>query len=116
MNYELKLKHTLFVCQSCHRSSEDRPKDQPADGDRLLEQLNTLGTEHIKSNKFQSQPVGYLWPCDKPCATAFSAPHKPTYLFTRLPPIRPLPPFCNLAIAISNDLIMIEICFVIECY
>jgi predicted metal-binding protein len=35
-------KHILFVCQSCHHSSGERPKDQPADGDRLLEQLNTL--------------------------------------------------------------------------
>jgi hypothetical protein len=38
-------KHILFVCQSCHHSSEERPKDQPADGDRLLEQLNRLGAE-----------------------------------------------------------------------
>ncbi|QYO68272.1 DUF1636 family protein [Leptolyngbya sp. 7M] len=78
-------KHTLFICQSCHHSSEDRPNHQPADGTRLLEQLNTLGTEHIQSNEFEIQPVGCLWTCDKPCAVAFSAPHKPTYLFTTLP-------------------------------
>jgi len=76
-------KHILFVCKSCHRSSEERPNDQPADGTRLLEQLNTLPTD--QSNGFEIQPVGCLWTCDKPCAVAFSAPHKPTYLFTTLP-------------------------------
>ncbi len=39
MNLNPMPKHTLFVCQSCH-SSEDRPKDQPADGARLLEQCD----------------------------------------------------------------------------
>jgi predicted metal-binding protein len=76
-------KHTLFVCQSCDRSSDDRPKHQSADGDRLLEQLNSLCAE--QSNEFEIQPVGCLWTCDKPCAVAFSALHKPTYLFTKLP-------------------------------
>ncbi|XPM58232.2 MAG: DUF1636 family protein [Leptolyngbya sp. IPPAS B-1204] len=78
-------KHTLFICQSCHHSSEERPENQPADGTRLLEQLNTLGAEHIQSSEFEIQPVGCLWTCDKPCAVAFSAPHKSTYLFTTLP-------------------------------
>ena len=76
-------KPTLFVCQSCHRSSEERPKDQPADGTRLLEQLNTLSTGQL--NEFEIQPVSCLWTCDKSCAAALSAPHKPTYLFTNLP-------------------------------
>jgi len=77
------LKHTLFVCQSCHRSSEERSKDQPADGTRLLKHLSTLSTG--QPNEFEIQPVGCLWICDKPCAVAFSTPHKPTYLFTNLP-------------------------------
>ncbi|MBF2050500.1 MAG: DUF1636 domain-containing protein [Elainella sp. C42_A2020_010] len=77
-------KHTLLVCQSCH-SSEERPDHQPTDGKRLLEQLNTLSTEPLQSDEFVVQPVACLWTCDKPCAVAFSAPHKPTYLFTNLP-------------------------------
>jgi predicted metal-binding protein len=77
-------KHVLFVCQSCRHSSEKRPEDQPADGTRLLEQLNTLGTEHIQSNEFEIQPVGCLWTCDRPCTVAFSALNKPTYLLTAL--------------------------------
>jgi predicted metal-binding protein len=77
-------KPTLFVCQSCH-SSEERPEDQPADGARLLQQLNALCTKQRQSEELEIQPVGCLWTCDKPCAVAFSAPHKPTYLFTNLP-------------------------------
>jgi predicted metal-binding protein len=60
-------KHTLFICQTCHHSSKERPEDQPADGARLLKQLNTLGAKHIQSNEFEIQPVGCLWTCDKPC-------------------------------------------------
>jgi predicted metal-binding protein len=77
-------KHTLFVCQSCH-SSEERPEHQPADGKRLLEQLNTLSTEQLQSDEFGIQPVACLWTCGQPCAVAFSTPRKPTYLFTNLP-------------------------------
>jgi predicted metal-binding protein len=77
-------KHTLFVCKSCHRSSEDRPKDQPTDGERLLTQLHTICADQLQVNNFQIQPIGCLWTCDKPCAVAVSAPTKPTYLFTTL--------------------------------
>lgn len=78
-------KRTLFVCQSCHRSSEKKPENQPANGTLLLEQLNTLAAEQLQSDNLEIQFVGCLWTCDKPCAVAFSAPHKPTYLFTNLP-------------------------------
>lgn len=78
-------KHTLFVCQSCHHSPEERREHQPADGTRLLEQLNTLCTEQLQSGDFEIQSVECLWTCDRPCAVAFSAPHKPTYLFTSVP-------------------------------
>jgi predicted metal-binding protein len=75
------LKHTLFVCQSCHHSSEEHPKDQPTDGDCLLEQLKILHTKQPQSADFEIQPTGCLWTCEKPCADAFSAPHKPSSLF-----------------------------------
>jgi predicted metal-binding protein len=78
-------KHILFVCQSCHHSSAERPKHQPADGTQLLEQLNTLDAEQLQSDNFEIQSVGCLWTCNHPCTVAFSAPHKPTYLFTGLP-------------------------------
>ncbi|MGF1567517.1 MAG: DUF1636 family protein [Nodosilinea sp.] len=75
---------TLFVCQSCH-SSEERPDDQPADGAQLLEQLHTLQTGQEHPANLTIQAVECLWTCDKPCAVALSAPHKPTYVFTGLP-------------------------------
>lgn len=75
---------TLFVCQSCH-NSEDRSSDHPADGTRLLEQLHTQCANSPQPDGLAFQSVGCLWTCDKPCTVAFSAPHKPTYLFTKLP-------------------------------
>lgn len=78
-------KHTLFICQSCHHCAEERPADQPTEGTCLLKQLNVLGTEQALSHEFEIQPVGCLWTCDKPCAVAFSASDKPTYLFTNIP-------------------------------
>jgi predicted metal-binding protein len=79
-------KHTLFICKSCHCSSEEQPEDQSTDGTRLLEQLNTASTEQLR--ELEIQLVECLWACSKPhvaCVAAFSAPHKPTYLFTNLP-------------------------------
>ncbi|WP_186227616.1 hypothetical protein [[Scytonema hofmanni] UTEX B 1581] len=35
-------KHTLFVCKSYHRSSEERPKNQTADDTILLDKTNSL--------------------------------------------------------------------------
>ncbi|MBW4485551.1 MAG: DUF1636 domain-containing protein [Tildeniella torsiva UHER 1998/13D] len=78
-------KHTLFVCKSCHCSTDKRPEHQPADGALLLEQLSTLGADQVQSDCLEVQAVGCLWTCGEPCAVAFSAPHKPTYLFTALP-------------------------------
>jgi len=77
------IKTTLFVCQSCH-NSEDRPSHQPTDGTCLLDLLHTQCGESSPLNNLVVQPVSCLWTCDKPCTVAFSAPHKPTYLFTKL--------------------------------
>jgi predicted metal-binding protein len=79
------LKHILFVCQSCHHSSEEQSEHQPADGAQLLAQLHTLSDKLFPSEEFAIHPAGCLWTCDKPCAFPFSAPDKPTYLFTTLP-------------------------------
>jgi predicted metal-binding protein len=37
-------KTTLFICKSCHYS-EERPKDQPADGAVLLDRISILAIE-----------------------------------------------------------------------
>jgi predicted metal-binding protein len=76
--------HTLFICKSCHLS-EARPEEQPTDGTRLLDRLNQLNADRSHSTELEIPPVDCLWTCDRPYAIAFSAPHKPTYLFTNLP-------------------------------
>lgn len=75
----------LLVCKSCNRSSEELPENQVADGTRLIEQLNALSAEQPQCKDLRIQPVGCLWTCSSPCAVAFSAPGKPTYLFTNVP-------------------------------
>ncbi|NJL55983.1 DUF1636 family protein [bacterium] len=53
-------KYTLCAYQSCHHSSEVHPKDQPTDGNCLLQQLNTLRTKQQQPEDFEVQPVGCL--------------------------------------------------------
>ncbi|NJK51704.1 MAG: DUF1636 domain-containing protein [Leptolyngbyaceae cyanobacterium SU_3_3] len=73
---------TLFICQSCCLS-EDHPEGQPADGAVLLEQIKVHQAE--SSSEIRVQPVACLWACGSPCVVAFTAPNKPTYLFSKLP-------------------------------
>lgn len=60
--------------------SEERSEGQPADAAVLLEQVKT----QIHSNEIHVQPVACLWDCDRACVVAFSAPNKPTYLFSTI--------------------------------
>ena len=78
-------KHTLFVCKSCHRSSEQRPKNQPADGTILLDKINSLCHEYFPSDEFEIKPVECLWACSQGCVVSVSSHDKPTYLFVNLP-------------------------------
>ncbi|BBD64368.1 hypothetical protein NIES4072_19690 [Nostoc commune NIES-4072] len=78
-------KHTLFVCKSCHRSSEERPETSPFDGTILLEKLNSLCDE-LHADKFEIHPVKCLWACSQGCVVAVSSQDKPTYLFVNLLP------------------------------
>ncbi len=78
-------KPTLFVCKSCHRSSEERPKNQPADGTILLDKLNILGTESFSSDELEIKSVECLWACSQGCVVSVSSHDKPTYLFVNLP-------------------------------
>jgi predicted metal-binding protein len=74
---------TLFICKSC--CSEDHPEDQPADGAMLLQQLQTQRSSQPELSNVHIQPVGCLWDCGRACVVAYSAPRKPTYLFSGLP-------------------------------
>ncbi|MBD2562255.1 MULTISPECIES: DUF1636 family protein [Nostoc] len=79
-------KHTIFICKSCHCSSEKRPSKPPFDGDILLDKLNTLCAEQFPDDEVEIQPVGCLWACSQGCVVAASSPDKPTYLFVNLTP------------------------------
>ncbi|MBW4477589.1 MAG: DUF1636 family protein [Tolypothrix brevis GSE-NOS-MK-07-07A] len=78
-------KPTLFVCKSCHCSSEERPKNQPADGTILLDKLNGLRSKDLTSEDLEIKPVECLWACSQGCVVSISSPEKPTYLFVNLP-------------------------------
>jgi len=79
-------KPTLFVCKSCHRSSEEPQKNQPCDGTILLDQLNTLCSDKFLFDALEIQPVGCLWACNHGCVVSVASPDKPTYLFVNLTP------------------------------
>ncbi|MEA5574045.1 DUF1636 family protein [Calothrix sp. UHCC 0171] len=73
-------KTTLFICKSCHRSSEEVPKNQPCDGTILLDKINDINDKN-SSIELEIQPVGCLWACSRGCVVAVSSPKKPTWIF-----------------------------------
>jgi predicted metal-binding protein len=78
-------KHFLFVCKSCNSTHSGETNYEKSEGATLLNQVKTLYQEHSYSDELDIQVVGCLWTCDRPCAVAFSAPDKATYLFTKVP-------------------------------
>ncbi|MEH2107913.1 DUF1636 family protein [Nostoc sp.] len=78
-------KHTIFVCKSCHRSSEERPEKPPFDGDILFDKLNNLCADKLLSDELVIKSIGCLWACSQGCVVAVSSHDKPTYLFVNLP-------------------------------
>ncbi|OKH20898.1 hypothetical protein NIES593_17390 [Hydrococcus rivularis NIES-593] len=79
-------KHLLFVCQSCHRSSEELAENQPSDGSILLDELNSLCNQKFSSERLEIKPVECLWACDRGCVVSVASQDKPTYLFVNLLP------------------------------
>jgi predicted metal-binding protein len=78
-------KPTLFVCKSCQSSSEEKPKNQPADGKILLDNIDSLCSVKFTSDDLEIKPVECLWACSQGCVVSISSPEKPTYLFVNLP-------------------------------
>jgi predicted metal-binding protein len=72
-------KPALFICQSCC-FSKDHLEVQPADGAVLLQQVKA----QLQSDAIHVQPVGCLWDCGRACVVAFSAPNRPTYVFSTI--------------------------------
>jgi predicted metal-binding protein len=79
-------KHILFVCQSCHRSSEELAENQLSDGSILLDKINNLCSEKFLPDQLEIKPVECLWACSQGCVVSVSCSNKPTYLFVNLPP------------------------------
>lgn len=79
-------KHTLFVCKSCRRSSEELSENQPCDGNIFLDKITTLSTDKFAAEELEIQPVECLWACNRGCVVAVSNQDKPTYLLGDLPP------------------------------
>ncbi|ASC71764.1 hypothetical protein XM38_027180 [Halomicronema hongdechloris C2206] len=78
-------KHILFICKSCNAKSEQEHTSDPSDGTKLLNQLQILHQTWPHQADLEIREVGCLWTCSSPCAVAFSAPDKATYLFTQVP-------------------------------
>jgi predicted metal-binding protein len=78
-------KHTLFVCKSCHRSSEEPAEGQSCDGSILLDTLNALSAQQFTAEDLEIRPVGCLWACSRGCVVALANPEKRTYLLVDLP-------------------------------
>jgi predicted metal-binding protein len=79
-------KHTLFVCKSCHRSSEQLAENQICDGKILLDTLTRLSGQQFAEEDLEIKPVGCLWACRRGCVVALTNPEKRTYLLVDLPP------------------------------
>lgn len=78
-------KHILFICKSCNSTHSEAIDYEKSAGASLLNQVTTLQQTQACSNDLEIQAVGCLWTCDHPCAVAFSASDKATYLFTKVP-------------------------------
>lgn len=78
-------KHILFVCKSCNPVHSDDFDYEKSEGATLLNQLQVLHLNGSHQNEVEIKSVGCLWTCSQPCAVAFSAPGKATYLFTNIP-------------------------------
>ncbi|WP_322743523.1 DUF1636 domain-containing protein [Vasconcelosia minhoensis] len=57
----------------------------PSDGSQLLNKLQAQNQTWPHQADLDIQEVGCPWICSQPCALAFSATDKATYLFTNVP-------------------------------
>lgn len=69
--------HTITVCTSC--KDENNPRAKP--GEALIDQLQT-----DLPDGFAVRGVNCMAGCKRPCAVAYQAPNKASYLFGDLAP------------------------------
>jgi len=77
---------TLFICEGCTFNSEESKPEDITGGKYLLNQLQELWGDWSRQEELIIKPVGCLCICDRACACAISATHKPTFLFGDIPP------------------------------
>ena len=84
MQRDARAAHTIHVCTSCRHKRSGEQHGPLVGGAQLLDEL---------SEKVRGRPalriVGFacLSVCERPCAVAFSAPGKTTYVFGNLDPL-----------------------------
>jgi predicted metal-binding protein len=74
-------KHTIFVCQSCAGNWQDGRQVGNSGGYLLQRELITQLADSPLANEFQLEAVKCMGACNRPCAIAFAAAGKSTYLF-----------------------------------
>lgn len=79
-------KHVLIVCKSCGFSAEEDKREGETGGEHLLKHLQALYEQWPRQTELAIETTGCLCICDRPCAIAYVATGKPTYLFGDLPP------------------------------
>jgi predicted metal-binding protein len=77
-------KHCLFICKSCNTTHSEETDYENCEGASLFKEVLTLNQKQSHTNALVIQSVRCLWTCEHPCAIAFSATNKPTYLFTQV--------------------------------
>jgi predicted metal-binding protein len=74
-------KHTIFVCQSCAGNWQDGRQVGNSGGYLLHQELVAQLIDYPLAEQFQVKAVNCLAACGRPCAIAFAASGKSTYLF-----------------------------------
>lgn len=77
--------HYIFVCTSCAAVWKDGQQQGTSGGEYLLETLTKLKENWELKEQFCIQETECLSVCDRPCAIAFAATDKYTYVFGDLP-------------------------------
>jgi predicted metal-binding protein len=73
--------HSLFVCTSCASIWKSGQRIGKSGGQAMLEQLSQLHQDWELCREFPVRSVECMSACSHPCAVAFTAEGKHTYLF-----------------------------------
>ncbi len=77
--------HCLFVCTTCGSKWENGRRVGTSEGEKLLQELQTLHETWELAAEFPIQAVGCMSACSRSCAISFAAAGKHTYLFGDIP-------------------------------